>query len=174
MRTLILASLLLVHLAGWGEDWSRFRGANGSGVASGSGFPNELRKSGNAVWRTPVRPGKSSPILTARHVVLTGFSDGKLYTQCFDRQSGKLLWERAVPKASEMMANRLNHPAGISSVADGENIISFFKDYGFVSYDAAGNLRWQTPMGPSPSQRLLAVSVSRFLGLTWSPASPFP
>jgi outer membrane protein assembly factor BamB len=145
MRTLLLASLLLLNTAGFGEEWSRFRGANGGGVASGSGYPEALRK---AVWRTPVRAGKSSPVLTEGHIFLTGFADGKLYTQCFDRQTGKLLWERAVPKTSDMMANRLNHAAGISSVADGDHVISFFKDFGFVSYDSGGRLLWQTPMGP--------------------------
>jgi outer membrane protein assembly factor BamB len=85
MRTLLLASLLLLNTAGFGEEWSRFRGANGGGVASGSGYPEALRK---AVWRTPVRAGKSSPVLTEGHIFLTGFADGKLYTQCFDRQTG--------------------------------------------------------------------------------------
>lgn len=131
-----------------GEDWTRFRGANGSGVSAGTGYPASLRKDANAVWRTPVRPGKSSPVLTNRHVFLTGFDGGKLYTQCFDRQSGKLLWERSVSRTSDFLANRLNHPAGITPVTDGDNVYSFFKDYGFVSYDARGNERWKAPMGP--------------------------
>lgn len=140
--------ILLVCSVAPGEDWTRFRGPNGSGVATGTGYPNQIRKDTETVWRTPVRAGKSSPVLTKRHVFLTGFDSGKLFTQCFDRQSGKLLWERSVDKVHELLANRLNHPAAITPVTDGENLYVFFKDYGFVSYDASGNLRWKTPMGP--------------------------
>jgi outer membrane protein assembly factor BamB len=143
-----LCSFLAVCVIGAGEDWARFRGANGAGVSPGTGYPTELKKGVNVAWRTPVRPGKSSPILTARHVFLTGFDAGKLYTQCFDRHSGKLLWERSVDRAHHFIANQLNHPAGITPVTDGENVFVFFKDFGFVSYDAQGGLRWKAPMGP--------------------------
>ena len=145
MRVFIFAAVCALAQ---GEDWTRFRGANGAGLGSGTGYPSELKKGANVVWRTPVRPGKSSPILTKRHVFLTGSEGGKLYTQCFDRQTGKLVWERSVDKAHDFLANRLNHPAGITPVTDGENVYSFFKDYGFVSYDAQGNVRWKAPMGP--------------------------
>ncbi|MSV30983.1 MAG: hypothetical protein EXQ57_00520 [Bryobacterales bacterium] len=149
MRVSIFAILFPVVCAvAAGEDWTRFRGPNGSGVAVGAGYPAAFKKDANVVWRTPVRSGKSSPILTAKHVFLTGFADGKLYTQCFDRQTGKLLWERSVDRAHSLLANRLNHPAAITPVSDGENVFSFFKDYGFVAYDATGNVRWKAPMGP--------------------------
>lgn len=140
--------LLLLCAAAHGEDWTRFRGGDGSGVGQGTGYPAELRKETTQVWRTPVRPGKSSPVLSKRHVYLTSYDDGKLYTQCFDRLSGKLLWERSVDRASHLLANRLNHPAAITPVTDGENVYSFFKDFGFVAYDAAGKLLWKAPMGP--------------------------
>jgi len=149
MRVSIAAGLLAaIGALAAGEDWTRFRGANGSGVALDTGYPDSLQKDANAVWRSPVRPGKSSPILTKKHVFLTGFEGGKLYTQCFDRQNGKLLWERSVEKGNDFLANRLNHPAGITPVTDGENVYSFFKDYGFVAYGASGDVRWKAPMGP--------------------------
>src|ERR1700747_802565 len=72
------------------EAWSRFRGPNGSGVSTEKGFPPVFGKDKNMVWRTAVRPGKSSPILTRQNIFLTAFEQGKLYTQCFDRKTGKL------------------------------------------------------------------------------------
>jgi outer membrane protein assembly factor BamB len=140
------------------EDWTRFRGANGSGIAAGTGFPRELRREAAGVWRAPARAGKSSPVLTRRHVFLTGYEAGKLYTQCYDRQTGKLLWERAVERTYSGIANQLNHPAAISPVTDGENVYSFFKDYGLVSYDAQGNIRWKAPMGPFETTMGLGAS----------------
>ena len=131
---LILAVLVLIasSLAG-AEEWDRFRGPNGSGVSSSTGFPTEFGKSKTLLWRTPVRPGKSSPVLTRRHIFLTGFEDGKLYTQCFDRASGKLLWERFVTRTRTEVVNALNHPAAITAVTDGENVYSFFYEYGLLS-----------------------------------------
>jgi outer membrane protein assembly factor BamB len=105
---------------GQAEEWTRFRGPNGSGVSNDSGFPIEFNKDRNLVWKTPVRPGKSSPVLTSRHIFLTSSENGKLFTECFDRQTGKLLWERAEERLRNPLENALNHPAAISPVTDGE------------------------------------------------------
>ncbi len=153
-----LAPLLLAALPAVAEDWTRFRGPNGSGISTAKGFPVEFNQTRNMAWRTPVRPGKSSPVLAARHVFLTSFDDGKLYTSCYDRGTGKLLWERSIDKPREEQVNKLNHPAGISPVTDGENVYAFFKDFGLVSYDAAGKLRWQTPLGPFVTSMGLGAS----------------
>lgn len=138
----------LTLFAASAEDWTRFRGPNGSGVSKDTGFPTEFSRTQNVRWRTPVRPGKSSPVLTRRHIFLTAFDDGKLFTQCFDRENGNLLWERSVDRPRAESANTLNHPAAITPVTDGENVYSFFPDYGLISYDAEGAVRWKTPLGP--------------------------
>src|SRR5262245_30555687 len=138
--------------------WNRFRGPNGSGVSADKGFPTVFGKDKNVAWRTPVRPGKSSPILTDRRIFLTAFEERKLYTQCFDRKTGKLLWERSVEKPHSEIANRLNHEAALTPVTDGENVYVFFKDFGFLSYDAKGGLRWKTPLGPFTNMQGLGAS----------------
>jgi outer membrane protein assembly factor BamB len=152
-----VASILLVQIS-FGEDWSRFRGPNGSGISNGAGFPAEFSRVKNIIWRTPVRPGKSSPVLTSRHVFLTSFENGKLITGCYDRSSGKLLWERAEEQRQNDMANALNHPAAITPVTDGENVYVFFKDFGLISYDATGRLRWKVPLGPFSTAMGLGAS----------------
>ena len=155
--------LFLLFLAGaaLGQEptvWPRFRGPNGSGVSQDRGFPVVFGKGKNVAWRTPVRPGKSSPILTRTQIFLTASDQGKLYTQCFNRKSGKLLWERSIDRPHTEIANRLNHEAAPTPVTDGENVYIFFKDYGFVSYDASGRLRWKTPLGPFMNSQGLAAS----------------
>jgi len=146
-RVLQVALFLLPSL-GSPEDWTRFRGPNGSGVSKDSGFPTEFGRDKNAIWRTAVRPGKSSPVLTSRHIFLTAFENQKLFTQCFDRKTGKLLWERSEDRPRAEDVNPLNHPAAITPVTDGENVYVFFKDFGLISYDPNGEIRWNVPLGP--------------------------
>jgi outer membrane protein assembly factor BamB len=151
----LLCSALLPAAA---EDWTRFRGPNGSGVATDGEYPVEFSRNKNIAWRTPVRGGKSSPVLTKRHVFVTGFEDGKLYTQCFDREDGKLLWERTEDRIGTEMSNLLNHPAAITPVTDGENVYAFFKDFGLISYDPAGKLRWKIRLAPFTNTMGLGAS----------------
>ena len=146
-RTLRIALFFFVSVAG-AEEWARFRGPNGSGVSNDTGFPAEFGKEKNLRWRTPARPGKSSPVLTRNHIFLTAFEKGKLFTQCFDRETGKLMWERWVERPRAESTEGLNHPAAITAVTDGENVYSFFMDYGLISYDPEGNMRWKVPLGP--------------------------
>ena len=46
-------------------DWVRFRGPNGSGVAESKRVPVEFAPDKNVVWKTPLPPGHSSPVLSA-------------------------------------------------------------------------------------------------------------
>jgi outer membrane protein assembly factor BamB len=148
-RIAVLVFAVAVALVGGrGEEWSRFRGPNGSGVAASGEYPAEFGPSRNLIWKAAVRPGKSSPVLTERHVFVTAFDEGKLFTQCFDRRSGALLWERAEERLREAEMNSLNEPAANSPVTDGENVYVLFRDIGLLSYDAAGRLRWKTPLDP--------------------------
>jgi outer membrane protein assembly factor BamB len=130
------------------EDWSRFRGPNGTGIVPDAGYPTEFGPGRNLRWRSAVRPGKSSPVLSARHVFLTAYDEGALYTQCFDRATGRLLWEREESPSRHEDAHVLNEPSAATPVTDGENVYVFFRDFGVVSYDAAGAVRWKKPMGP--------------------------
>jgi len=152
----ISAGLLTGHLSA--QEWSRFRGPNGSGVSMEADFPASLSRDGNAAWRTPVRPGKSSPVLSRRHVFTVAFDDGQFYTQCFDRASGRRLWERAEPRPRRAPAHRFNDAAAATPVTDGENVYVFFKDLGLISYDAAGERRWAVPLGPFHNNMGLAAS----------------
>jgi outer membrane protein assembly factor BamB len=152
---IVMAVLLTAAHA---EDWTRFRGPNGSGVSKNTGFPIEFGKDKNAAWRTPVRRGKSSPVLTPLYVFLTASENEKLFTLCFDRKSGKLVWERVLDRPRHEDRNKLNEPASITPVTDGQNAYVFFKDYGLISYDAAGNLRWKVPLGPFSNSWGLAAS----------------
>ena len=153
LSALILAAPVLIA-----EDWTRFRGPNGSGISDAAGFPTEFGPEKNVRWKSPMRPGKSSPVLTSRRVFLTSFTDDKLYTQCFDRETGKLLWERSIERRRKALLHQLNEPASVSPVTDGRNVYVFFEDWGLLSYDEIGELRWKTPLGPFLNEQGLGAS----------------
>jgi outer membrane protein assembly factor BamB len=155
-RLLVMLWLAAAVLAE--EAWTRFRGPNGTGVTASTGFPVKFNRERSVAWRTPVRSGKSSPVVTRQHVFLTSGDGEQLYTECYDRVTGKQLWSRSVTRVHHDIANRLNHAAAITPATDGERVYAFFKDYGMVAYDNAGKLLWKAPLGPFVTSMGLGAS----------------
>ncbi len=147
---LFIASLALTRAVA--EDWSQFRGPNGSGVSATTGLPIEFGPKKNVIWKTALPPGHSSPVLTSNRIFVTAHSkekeNYKLLVICLDRQTGRLLWQREVPRSHVGRLQNVNGPASPSPVTDGSNIYVFFQEYGMVSYDGAGKERWKLPLGP--------------------------
>jgi outer membrane protein assembly factor BamB len=150
-KAILAVTMLIVgvplHHAG-AQDWSRFRGPNGTGVAETTGLPLEIGPKKNLIWKTPLPPGHSSPILSEDRVFLTAFEGKKLLTIGLDRESGKILWQRESPRDRETKLDSRNNPASPSPAVDEQNVYVFFADYGIVSYDFEGKERWRHPLGP--------------------------
>ena len=159
----IVAALFIMSLSCSGaltrtvtEDWSQFRGPNGTGVSVSTGLPAEFGPDKNVVWKTALPPGHSSPVMTGNHIFVTAHSEVKkedkenyrLLVICLDRQTGKLLWQREVPRSRAGRLQNVNGPASPSPVTDGTNVYVFFQEFGLISYDGAGKERWKLPLGP--------------------------
>jgi len=145
-RPLLLACLLC--LSAFAADWAQFRGPNGSGVAEEQGLPIRFGPDQNVIWKTPLPPGFSSPVLSAGQIFLTGAEGDKLFTLCLDRATGKILWRREAPRSRVQELHKANHPASPSPVTDGRNVFVFFTDFGLISYGPDGQERWRLPLGP--------------------------
>ena len=67
---------------------------------------------------------------------------------CFDRDTGKLLWERtAVRKKPVNARHTKNSYASQTPVTDGTYVFAFFGDQGMFCYDFQGNLVWSQNLG---------------------------
>src|SRR5258705_6839573 len=143
---LFIASLALKTVAA--EDWTQFRGPNGSGVSASTGLPVEFGPNKNVIWKAPLPPGHSSPVLTRDRIFVTAHNNYKLLVICLDRPTVKLLWQREVPRSRVGRLQNVNGPASPSPVTDGSNVYVFFQEFGLVSYDATGKERWKLPLGP--------------------------
>ena len=146
----VAAALLASTVAA--EDWSQFRGPNGTGVSTTAGLPVEFGPEKNVIWKTPLPPGHSSPVLTRTRIFLTAHTsekeNHKLLVICLNRQTGKLLWQHEVTRRQTGRLQLVNGPASPSPVTDGENVYVFFQEFGMLSYDSNGRERWKLPLGP--------------------------
>ena len=80
-------------------SWGQFRVPNSSGLAGECvGLPTEFGPNQNLIWKIEVPPGHSSPIVTGEYLFLTAFQGQKLYALGIERSSGKILWQREVPR----------------------------------------------------------------------------
>lgn len=146
MTKLLLALTLATFISG--EEWSQFRGPNGTGVSATTGLPETFGPAKNVVWKTPLPAGHSSPVLTSDRIFVTAHDTSKLYVICLDRASGKIVWQKEVPRAQSGRLQNVNGPASPSPVTDGANVYVFFQDFGMMSFDANGKERWRLPLGP--------------------------
>ena len=146
VRSALFAFALIGSLRA--ADWPRFRGPNGSGVAETSGLPEKFGPASNVVWKTALPLGHSSPVLSGDRIFVTGAADGKLYTFCLSRETGRILWRRECPRSRSETLDKLNTAASATAASDGKNVYVFFGDFGVISYGFDGNERWRLPLGP--------------------------
>jgi len=130
LKKIAFFSALLIALpltAAASDEWSQFRGPNGTGVSETKGLPTEFGPTKNVVWKTELPAGHSSPVLTSDRIFVTAYTKEKLFVICLDRQTGKILWQREVPRAQEGRLQNVNSPASPSPVTDGTNVYVFFR-----------------------------------------------
>lgn len=147
-RLAVSLTLLLCALPLAAEEWSRFRGPNGSGLSDSTGLPVEVGPETNVAWATAVPFGRSSPAITSDRIFLTATDGGKLITLAVARGTGKVLWQRELERSHDAGLYKDTDSATPSPVTDGKNVFAFFHEAGLVSYDADGKERWRMALGP--------------------------
>src|SRR5262249_45733865 len=94
----ILGSLSPIGMVAAAEDWTQFRGPNGSGVSASTGLPVEFGPTKNVIWKTALPAGHSSPVLAGDRIFVTAHAGEKqaykLEVFCLERKTGKILWQR--------------------------------------------------------------------------------
>jgi len=143
------AALFLLSIQGDPAGaWCRFRGPNGTGIAAGGSYPDELGPERNVRWVQSIPPGNSSPVLSRERVFLTGLEGEALVVFALERASGERAWTREVPRPRRTRFHPDNHPAAASVALDDELVVAFFDEFGLAAFDHDGNERWRLPLGP--------------------------
>jgi outer membrane protein assembly factor BamB len=163
LRIIVLAAFLsssfsLVAQKSSKAWWPQFRGPNASGLGAGTP-PVHFGPDQNVLWKIPVGPGLSSPIVSDDRVFLTEFdaANKRLSTLCIHSGTGKILWRRTVTPEQIEKVHELSSPAGATPATDGDSVYVYFGSYGLLSYDLNGNLKWERRL-PLPENPYGAVS----------------
>lgn len=151
-------------------DWPRFRGPNGSGVSpDATATPTTWSPTENLKWKAEL-PGEgvSCPIVVGDRVFVTTYSgygfegrdekDLKRHLVCFDRATGKVLWDKSVDAVlPEDPFSGMGVPAhGYAShtpVSDGRRVYAFFGKTGVVAFDLDGTQLWRHGVGTDSDPR---------------------
>jgi outer membrane protein assembly factor BamB len=140
----LLAVTILAHAA----DWPQFRGPNGSGVSHDSSLPVDVGPDTNVIWKTPLPPGHSSPVVVGPNIFLTAYEGRGLFTIALDRATGKIRWRKQAPRPRVEWMQETNSPASPTPASDGRNVYVFFGDFGLICYTVDGEELWKIPLGP--------------------------
>ncbi len=130
--------------------WPQFRGHNSSGVAATrDALPTKIGpETDNIVWKQPLPPGHSSPVVFEDRIYMTGVKDEKLVTFALNRADGEVLWKAEAPHKKLEEIHQIGSHAQCSPVTDGEIVVTLFGSTGLFAYDRDGNELWNIPMGP--------------------------
>lgn len=168
----LAAVLLSVCATSDAADWSRFRGPNGSGVATDSkSLPSEFSDTQNLKWKIEL-PGRgsSSPIVVGDRVLLTcwsGYGQSpedvgdmkalKLHLLCYQRATGKQVWNQTIdPHFPEEPYRGMFAQHGYAShtpASDGETVFVYFGKSGLYAFDLDGKKLWNKQVGTGADPR---------------------
>ncbi len=155
------------------ENWPCWRGPRGDGSSLETGLPRtwDGATGKNIIWKTEVPGiGHASPIVWENRIFLISCLEDKLerILLCFDRPTGKLLWQRTVLHARPEPKHLLNSYASGTPATDGKLVFVTFLEIGdktvmsgnssrprpvkvgrmvVAAYDFSGRQRWLVKPG---------------------------
>jgi len=156
-------------------DWAWWRGPDRTGIAPKQNPPLKWSATENVLWKTPV-PGRGhgSPTVVGDRVFLaTADHDNETQSVlCFDRKTGKRLWETMLHKGGFVKGNAKSSLASCTTACDGKRVFVNFLNAGAVTttaLDLDGKKLWETKVsdyvlhqgfGSSPALHSSLVIVS--------------
>lgn len=138
------------------QDWPWWRGPTHDGIANPDQHPPvKWSDSENIVWKASL-PGRShgSPIVVGDQVVVTAADHDRDIQSvlCFDRGTGKQLWESIIhEKGLDVKNNEKSSMASAAAACDGDRFFVNFLNGDSVcmtAIDRQGKKLWQTKLSP--------------------------
>ncbi len=167
LRTYLLSLVAIAAFAAGintaaAQEWTRFRGPNGTGESEAPGIPatwgaDEIR------WKVEIPGvGHSSPVIWGNKLFLISADPktAKRFVLCFDTKSGKELWRREYASAVHHLHVRSSYASSTPAV-DADRVIVAWSDpehTWITAIDHAGRDLWQVDLGTWISQHGFGTS----------------
>ncbi|HYF00099.1 MAG TPA: PQQ-binding-like beta-propeller repeat protein [Planctomycetota bacterium] len=138
------------------QEWTRFRGPNGSGVSESKNVPVKWGES-EILWKVAIPgPSHSQPVIWGERLFLCGAKDDgrERSIHCLRKDDGRELWSRKLPSQTHGK-HKLNSFASSSPTVDAERVYAAFVDpehFVVKAWDHAGKELWSVDLGPFKSQ----------------------
>lgn len=158
-RSAVLA-LAAIAVAAHGQEWTRFRGPNGSGIGKAD-LPEQLTEK-NVHWRCKLPgSGHSSPVLWGGRIFVTATTDVSMADNarrsvvCVNAADGKILWQKEYATGG-FRHHADNSFASPSCTVDAERVYAWFpgRDASVLvalSQEDGAEI-WKRDLGPFKSQ----------------------
>ena len=163
--TFFILAAVLASEAATADDWSRFRGPDGSGASAAKGLALTWEDGKNVLWEAKL-PGRgaSSIILVGKRAFVTCYSGYgldrnkpgeksglKLHLVCYDARKGSKLWDQSVDSTENVQGYgrfvALHGYASSTPASDGLSVYTYFGPNGVLAYDLEGKLLWRKKLG---------------------------
>lgn len=142
-------------LDAWGENWPRFRGPNGTGVAAAQ-FPHQWT-SADYSWKTELPGiGHSSPVIWGSQLFIQSADPDSAtrYLVSVSTTDGSIMWKQEFPSAPFPIHTRSSF-ASTTPAVDEERVYAAWAsptDTHLVALDHRGKIVWQRELGPLSCQ----------------------
>jgi outer membrane protein assembly factor BamB len=167
MKAFLATTVIITALRGLApgaeaQEWTRFRGPNGTGISHAQTIPARITDA-DINWKVELPgTGHSSPVLWSDRILLTSTGDksGGISVLCLSAGEGKLIWRRDFP-LTPFARHQFNSFASSTPAVDAEQIYVVWNEpehYFLTALDLFGNTLWQRDFGPFVSQHGCGIS----------------
>jgi len=156
MKRLLFLILLFLACRSTAQEWTRFRGPNGSGISAATTVPAQFSP-GDYNWRVEL-PGRghSSPIVWGGKLFVTSAEEqtGKRHVLCLSTKDGKELWRRTYDFKPYHLHD-YNASAASTPTVDSERVYVVMPEDGrfiVAALDQQGREVWTRDLGSFKTQ----------------------
>jgi outer membrane protein assembly factor BamB len=142
---LALTLALLVSFSS-AANWPSWRGPTQDGVTEETHLPLTWSTTENVKWKVALPDrGNSTPVIWGDKLFLTQAieKEGKRMLLCYDKQSGKPLWEAVTIWKEPELTHATNPYCPASPATDGTCVIAFHASAGLFCYNLEGKELWK-------------------------------
>ncbi len=156
--SVVLLCWLVFGLSGTaqGQEWTRFRGPNGSGISPETELPAKWTAE-DYDWKVAIPGvGHSSPVIWKDRIFLTGFDEdnGQRIVVCLNSKDGSQVWKKT-SEGEKHRKHRRNSFATSTPVVDAKHLYVSWgspADYTVTAYHHDGKIVWRKDFGPFKSK----------------------